>query len=71
MAALPKIVEEIGSGVFLVVFEFFHFMWALLMEVVCFKTFIYYEQLCNNAVDHPSTPFKQDCAKYTEDKSGS
>jgi hypothetical protein len=32
MAALPKIVEEIVSGV-LVVFEFFHF-WALLMEVV-------------------------------------
>jgi hypothetical protein len=43
MAALPKIVEEIASGV-LVVFEFFHFMimWALLMEVVSmFKTFIY------------------------------
>jgi hypothetical protein len=35
MAALPKIVEEIVSGV-LVVFEFFHFMWALLMEVVLF-----------------------------------
>jgi hypothetical protein len=42
MAALPKIVEEIVSGVLvvfeflgvLVVFEFFHFMWALLMEVV-------------------------------------
>jgi hypothetical protein len=33
MAALPKIVEEIVSGV-LVVFEIFHFMWALLMEVV-------------------------------------
>jgi hypothetical protein len=32
MAALPKIVEEIVSGV--VVLEFFHFMWALLMEVV-------------------------------------
>jgi hypothetical protein len=49
MAALPKIVEEIVSGV-LVVFEFFHFMLALLMEVVskCFKTFIYWEQLCNN-----------------------
>jgi hypothetical protein len=30
---LPKIVEEIVSGV-LVDFEFFHFMWALLMEVV-------------------------------------
>jgi hypothetical protein len=30
MAALPKIVEEIVSGV-LVVFEVFHFMWALLM----------------------------------------
>jgi hypothetical protein len=50
--------EEIVSGV-LVVFEFFHFMWALLMEVdgVCFKTFIYCEQLCNNAVNYPSTPF--------------
>jgi hypothetical protein len=36
MAALPKIVkivEEIVSGV-VVVFKFFHFMWALLMEVV-------------------------------------
>jgi hypothetical protein len=33
MAVLPKIVEEIVSGV-LMVFEFFHFMWALLMEVV-------------------------------------
>jgi hypothetical protein len=33
MAALPKIVKEIALGV-LVVFEFFHFMWALLMEVV-------------------------------------
>jgi hypothetical protein len=36
MAALPKIVEEIVSGV-LVVFKFFHFMWALLtwlMDVV-------------------------------------
>jgi hypothetical protein len=56
MAALPKIVEEIVSGV-LVVFEFFHFMWALLMEVVivCPKTFIYCEQLCNNAVNYPST----------------
>jgi hypothetical protein len=29
MAALPMIVSEV-----LVVFEFFHFMWALLMEVV-------------------------------------
>jgi hypothetical protein len=51
---LEKIVEEIVSGV-LVVFEFFHFMWALLMEVVCFKIFIYCEQLCNNAVNYPST----------------
>jgi hypothetical protein len=33
MAALPKIVEEIVSGV-LVVLKFFHFMWSLLMEVV-------------------------------------
>jgi hypothetical protein len=33
MAALPMIAEEIVSEV-LVVFEFFHFMWALLMEVV-------------------------------------
>jgi hypothetical protein len=33
LAPLPKIVEEIVSGV-LVVFELFHFMWALLMEVV-------------------------------------
>jgi hypothetical protein len=32
MAALPKIVEEIVSGV-LVAFEFYHFMWALLMEL--------------------------------------
>jgi hypothetical protein len=32
MAALPMIAEEIVSV--LVVFEFFHFMWALLMEVV-------------------------------------
>jgi hypothetical protein len=56
MAALPKIVEEIVSGV-LMVFELFHFMWALLMELlVCFKTFIYSEQLCNNAVNYPSTP---------------
>jgi hypothetical protein len=57
MVALPKIVEEIVSGV-LVVFEFFHFMWALLMEVVSmfFKTFIYCEQLCNNVVNYPSTP---------------
>jgi hypothetical protein len=33
MAALPMIVEEIVSGV-LVVFDFVHFMWALLMEVL-------------------------------------
>jgi hypothetical protein len=33
MAALPMIAEEIVSEV-LVVFKFFHFMWALLMEVV-------------------------------------
>jgi hypothetical protein len=33
MAALPKIVEVIVSGV-LVVFDFFLLMWALLMEVV-------------------------------------
>jgi hypothetical protein len=33
MAALPMIAEEIVSEA-LVVFEFFHFMWALLMEVV-------------------------------------
>jgi hypothetical protein len=33
MAALPMIAEEIVSEV-LVVFEFFHFMWALLMEVL-------------------------------------
>jgi hypothetical protein len=33
MAALPMIAEEIVSEG-LVVFEFFHFMWALLMEVV-------------------------------------
>jgi hypothetical protein len=33
LAALPMIAEEIVSEV-LVVFEFFHFMWALLMEVV-------------------------------------
>jgi hypothetical protein len=32
MATLPTIVEEIVSGV-LVVLEFFFFMWALLMEV--------------------------------------
>jgi hypothetical protein len=37
---LPKIVEEIASGV-LVVFEFFHFMWALLMEVVSMFKNIY------------------------------
>jgi hypothetical protein len=39
MAALPKIVEEIVSGV-LVVFEFFHFMRALLMEVVDMLLFL-------------------------------
>jgi hypothetical protein len=33
MAALPMIAEEIVSEV-LVVFEFFYFMWELLMEVV-------------------------------------
>jgi hypothetical protein len=33
MVALPMIAEEIVLEV-LVVFEFFHFMWALLMEVV-------------------------------------
>jgi hypothetical protein len=33
MAPLPKIVEEIVSGE-LVVFEFIHFMWALLMDVI-------------------------------------
>jgi hypothetical protein len=33
IAALPMIAEEIVSEV-LVVFEFFHFMWALLMGVV-------------------------------------
>jgi hypothetical protein len=33
MAALQMIAEEIVSEV-LVVLEFFHFMWALLMEVV-------------------------------------
>jgi hypothetical protein len=30
-----------------------HCWWKLL---VCFKTFIYCEQLCNNAVTYPSTP---------------
>jgi hypothetical protein len=30
-----------------------HCWWKLL---VCFKTFIYCEQLCNNAVNYPSTP---------------
>jgi hypothetical protein len=34
MAALPKIVEEIVSGV-LVVFEFFHFMWPLIADGSC------------------------------------
>jgi hypothetical protein len=48
MAALPMIAEEIVSVV-LVVFEFFHFMWALLMEVYC-------GQLCNNALNYPNTP---------------
>jgi hypothetical protein len=41
MAALLKIVEEIVSGV-LVVFEFFNFMWALLimlMEAVTVSMF--------------------------------
>jgi hypothetical protein len=57
MAALPMIVDEIVSGV-LVVFEFFHFMWALLMEVVRYvlKHLFYCEQLCNNAVNYTSTP---------------
>jgi hypothetical protein len=56
MAALPMIAEEIVSEV-LVVFEFFHFMWALLMEVVsCFKTLICCGQLCNNALNYPNTP---------------
>jgi hypothetical protein len=45
--------EEIVSEV-LVVLGFFHFMWALLMEVVvCLKTFIYCEQLCKNAASYP------------------
>jgi hypothetical protein len=53
MAALPKIVEEIVSGVS-VVFEFSHCMWVLLMVVVvCFKAFVYREQLCINAVNYP------------------
>jgi hypothetical protein len=30
--------------------------WCKLL--VCFKTFIYCEQLCNNAVNYPSTPLK-------------
>jgi hypothetical protein len=55
MATLPMIAEEIVSEV-LVVFEFFHFMWALLMKVVCFKTLIYCGQLCNNALNYPNTP---------------
>jgi hypothetical protein len=40
MAALPKIVEEIVSGV-LGFFEFFHFMWPLLMEVLSMFKNIY------------------------------
>jgi hypothetical protein len=56
MAALPKIVEEIVSGV-LVVFEFFYFLLALLMEVVSMpNTLIYCGQLCNNVVNYPITP---------------
>jgi hypothetical protein len=31
---MPMIAEEIVSEVLAVVFEFFNFMWALLMEVV-------------------------------------
>jgi hypothetical protein len=46
MAALPKIVEAILSGV-LVVFKFFPFYVGIVDG--SFKTFIYREQLCNNA----------------------
>jgi hypothetical protein len=46
MAALPKIVEEMFSGV-LVVFEFFPF-YVGIVDGSC-------EQLCN-AVNYPSTP---------------
>jgi hypothetical protein len=48
MAALPKIVEEIVSGV-LVVFEFFHFMWALLMEVVS----MFCHDMCRGVREEP------------------
>jgi hypothetical protein len=41
MAALPKIVEEIASIGSVVVFEFFHFMWALLIEVASMFKHIY------------------------------
>jgi hypothetical protein len=55
LGALPKIREEIVSELQLV-FEFFRFMglWALLVRC---KTLIYCGQLCNNAVNYPSTPY--------------
>jgi hypothetical protein len=58
LGALPKIREENVSELQMV-FEFFRFMRVLLMEVVssC-KTLIYCGQLCNNAVNYPSTPLK-------------
>jgi hypothetical protein len=57
MAALPKTVEEIVSGV-LVGFEFSHFMWALLMEVVSmfYDIYLLRTTLWYNAVNYPSTP---------------
>jgi hypothetical protein len=55
MRALPKILEEIVSELQMIL-KFFCFMWMLLMEVVSMLTLIYCGQLCNNAVNYPSTP---------------
>jgi hypothetical protein len=52
MGVLPKIHEEIVSELQMV-FEVSCCMWVLL---VCFKTLIHCGQLCNNAVNYPSTP---------------
>jgi hypothetical protein len=66
IVALPKIVEEIVSGV-LVVFEFFHFMWALLTEVAKYVIKHVFTANCNNAVNYPSTPLLRVLLYFYED----
>jgi hypothetical protein len=48
MGTLPKMNEKIVSEV-LMVFEFFHFMWVFLMEVINVFYINFADNLCNNA----------------------